>query len=114
MFVGLWVSIKLDSTVRQGIRPDYDYYIKMITMVGFVFLLFETFLISRFDFTLLLIFNFFIGVGFNTIYPLAMAAYCEKLFPLHSLWASTVLLILGNFIGFILNYIIILPARRLN
>ncbi|KAM3140866.1 hypothetical protein pb186bvf_007093 [Paramecium bursaria] len=109
VIVGIYASLKIDQDVKQGIQPDYDYYLKSTTTLGFVFLILQSFLINRFNFVTLLIFNFFIGVGLNTLYPLAMCAFCEKLYPLNSLWLVTIILILANLLGFILNYIIILP-----
>ncbi|CAK78897.1 unnamed protein product (macronuclear) [Paramecium tetraurelia] len=107
--VGLWASIKLDSQAKQGIQPDYDRYIKIFTTIGMITLILEAFIIEYLGFWMLLFVNFAMGVGLNSFYPIAIQAYVEKLYPATELVLVTGLLCLANMVGFVLNYLIVLP-----
>lgn len=45
-----------------------------------------------------MIFNACIGIGLNSLYPLAIEAYVEKLYPIRSMLLSTFLISLANVI----------------
>ncbi|CAD8095874.1 unnamed protein product [Paramecium primaurelia] len=110
IIAGIWISFKLDQQARQGKQPDYDTIIRYTTLMGFLALLIQAFLIQYLPFWLLIILNIFNGIGLNVIYPIAIEAFVEKLYPLKSLIVSTWILGIANVLGFALNYILVLPT----
>ncbi|CAD8118022.1 unnamed protein product [Paramecium sonneborni] len=110
IIAGIWISFKLDLQTRQGKLPDYDIIIKYTTSMGFLALLLLAFLISYLPFWVLIILNIMNGIGLNVIYPIAIEAFVEKLYPLKSLIVSTWILGIANILGFALNYILVLPT----
>ncbi|CAD8045748.1 unnamed protein product [Paramecium sonneborni] len=109
VIVGLWASKKLDSQAKQGIQPDYDRYIKIFTSIGMIALILEAFILEYLQFWMLNFINFAMGVGLNSFYPIAIQSYIEKLYPAQELVLVTGLLCLANMVGFVLNYLIVLP-----
>ncbi|CAD8114029.1 unnamed protein product [Paramecium sonneborni] len=110
ILAGIWCSFKLDQEAKQGKQPNYDIFIKITTLIGFFALLLEAFTIQYLSIYALILLNIFNGIGLNVIYPVAIEAFVEKLYPMKSLIVATWVFGLANLLGFALNYLLIFPV----
>ncbi|CAD8194433.1 unnamed protein product [Paramecium pentaurelia] len=110
ILAGIWCSFKLDQEAKQGKQPNYDIFIKITTLIGFFAILLEAFTIQYLSIWALILLNIFNGIGLNVIYPLAIEAFVEKLYPIKSLIVATWVFGFANLLGFALNYLLILPV----
>jgi len=59
--------------------------LRIIFSLGFWALIIEALFIDNLPYELLLVVNFFIGVGLNGTYPIMLEALMEKFYPIHEL-----------------------------
>lgn len=94
--VGVYAAHYLDRQTNRGLQPQFDKIIKLLIGLGFWALILQAVIIERLPYWILLVLNFFIGIGSNGAYPVMLESLMENLYPVQELVLNCVVLCVAN------------------